>query len=126
MSEKEFDPNNMNDYFGFDNFREINDYIVESGLDLESACEKLEMTPEEINILRLVYAREYYIFSNFTTGDLFLSTVEKSKDKTPEIKRLIKEIRESRKFYQTRTLTAPRPTVLVLKPKKCSNNKTDL
>ena len=125
MSENDFDSDNLNDYFGFENFYEINDYIAESELDLESACEQLEMTPEEINILRLVYAREYYIMSNFKTGDLFLNTVERSKDKTPRIKKLIKEIREGRKFYQTRILPEARPNVLVLKPKKSLNTKSN-
>mgnify|MGYP002856448042 CR=1 FL=1 len=118
MNEEDFDSSSLNNYFGFVDFEGINNYIIESGLDLESACEDLGMSPEDIDVLRLVYAREYYIMSNFKAGDLFLNTVERSKNKIAELKKLIKEVKASRKFYQTRTITEPRPTVLVLKPKK--------
>lgn len=118
MSQKDFNYGDINNFYGIENFDEINSYIVESGLDVESACQQLNMTPEQIDIIRLIYAREFYIQGNFEKGDLFLGSVEKSKNKTSETKKLFEEIRRNKRFYQNRQVEGTRNLVLSLVPRK--------
>lgn len=118
MSQKDFNYNDVNNFYGIDNFEEINSYIVDSGLDVESACQQMSMIPEQIDIIKLIYAREFYIQGNFEKGDLFLKSVEKSKNKTKVTNQLFDEIRKNKRFYQNRQLEEPRPVVLSLIPKK--------
>ena len=56
MTIEDFDYSDVNDYYGIDNFAEINSYIIESGLDVESACKQLGLTPEKIDIVNLIYS----------------------------------------------------------------------
>ncbi len=72
MSEKELDYSDVSDYYGIENFEEINNYIIESGLDVESACRELGLTNEQIDTIKLIYAREFYTRANYEKGDLFL------------------------------------------------------
>lgn len=102
MKEEEFSNNDANNFFGIEDFAKINSHIVSSGLDVESACEELGMTPEQIDIVRLIYAREFYIQGDFKRGDLFLKTFERSKDKTEATKKIYAEINKNKKFYKNR------------------------
>lgn len=112
------DYNDINDCYGIDNFDEINDFIIESGLDVESACQQLNLTPEQIDIINLIYAREFYMQGDFKRGDIFLKSVEQSKFKTKITIKILEEIKRKRKFYQNRQVEEPRKLVLSLKPKK--------
>ena len=64
MTQEEFDYSDINDYYGIDNFEEINEFISNSGLDVESACKELNMTSEETDIVILLFAREFYCQGN--------------------------------------------------------------
>ncbi len=118
MTQKDFDYSDIEDYYGIDNFVEINDYINESGLDVETACEQLGLTLEEIDIIKLIYAKEFYIQGNYTIGDTFLKSVERSKNKTATTKEIFEEIRRSKKFYQNRKKSSSINLSLTLLPKK--------
>lgn len=118
MTQKDFDYSDVNNYYGIENFNEINSYIVESGLDVESACEQLGFTPEETDIVKLIYAREFYTQGNYDKGDLFLKSVERSKNKTKETIRIFEEIRKNKRFYQNRQGENPTKLVLSLVPRK--------
>jgi hypothetical protein len=118
MNQEDFDYGSINNFYGIENFDEINAYIIDSGLDVESACQQINMTSEQIDIIRLIYAREFYAKWNFEKGDLFLNSVEKSKNKTKETKKLFEEIRRNKRFYQNRQVEETRQLVLSLMPKK--------
>lgn len=116
MEPKDFDYSDENNFYGIENFDEISSYIVNSGLSVETACQALNMTFEQIDIVRLIYAREYYIQGNYEMGDLFLKSVEKSKYKTTRTIKLFKEITTNKRFYQNRKVEGSRPLTLSLKP----------
>ena len=118
MNQDDYDYSDINNYYGIENFDEINSYIIESGLDVESACKELNMSLEQIDIIKLIYAREFYIDKKFEKGDLFLNSVERSKNKTKFTKRLFNEIKTNRKYYQNRKVEDSRQLVLSLVPKK--------
>lgn len=118
MTQRDFNYSDVNNYYGIENFSEINAYIIESGLDVESACEQMGFTPEETDIVKLIYAREFYRQGNYDKGDLFLKSVERSKNKTKETRKIFEEVRKNKRFYQNRQGDTPTELVLSLVPKK--------
>ena len=123
MTIKDFDYSDVSDCYGIDNFTEINSYIIESGLDVESACKQLGLVPEKIDIVNLIYAKCFYTQGNYHKGDLFLKSVETSQNKTKETKRIFEEIRKNKKFYQNRQEKTPINPVLTLRPRTTKPNK---
>ena len=101
ISEEEFNDNNcislessfINDLIGLMNENEIT---------LEDACSKLNLTKEQINYVKLLCARDYYYLNDLKKGDQLLNEVMKSKDKNKEIKKLIQELMNSKKYYHNR------------------------
>lgn len=118
MFQEDFDYSDVNDYYGIDNFVEINSYINESGLDVDTACEQLGLSLEEIDIIKLIYAREFYTQGYYDKGDIFLKAVERSKNKTQKTKKIFEEIRKNKRFYQNRKNDNNTKLVLTLLPKK--------
>lgn len=99
---QEFNYEDVNDFYGIYNFEELNDYINETGCNVEAACEEFGLTKDQTLLVQLIYAREFYFQGNMVKGDLFLKAVEKSKEKTPLVKKIFKEINQNKKFYQGR------------------------
>lgn len=118
MDRSDFTYHHANKELGIDNFDKINSYIIDSGLDVENACKQLNMTPEQIDIIKLTYAKEYYAQGYFEKGDLFLKSYEKSQNKTKESLELFREIMKNKKFYQNRDMEQSRKLSLSLKPRK--------
>ena len=109
---------NDDKFYGIENFEELNDYICESELDVESACRNLNMSDEDIDTLKLIYAREYFTLGNKEKGELFLRSFEKSKTKTDKTKDIYKIVQQNKKFYKARFEGEPRQLSLKLIPKK--------
>jgi len=110
--------NDIQNYYGIENFDEITSYILECGLDVESACKNLGMTEEQTDIVRLIYAREFYSQGDYYKGDQFLNSVEKNKNKTKFVLKLFEEIRRNKRFYFNRNSKKSQKLVLTLQPKK--------
>lgn len=117
MQQKDFRNDNVK-FYGIKNFEELNTYICESGLDVESACRSLNMSEEDIDVVKLIYAREYYTLGNKEKGELFLKSYEKSKAKTNKTKSIYKYLQQNKKFYKNRFDGEPRQLSLKLVPKK--------
>ncbi len=113
MRESEFD-----DSIIIDGFDEINNYICESGLDVESACLNLNMQQEEINLINLIYARLFFAMGKDEKAELFLKYVEQKKNKSNKVKRLLFEIRRDKMFYKNRDKNNIKQLSYTLKPKK--------
>lgn len=80
-------------------FNEVKQYIEETGLDVETACENLGLNRTQTDIIKLNFAREYFKHGQFKLGELFIRSVERSTDKSPVIKNLMVEINKNRKLY---------------------------
>ena len=98
--EEEFDDSYDSYYYGISNFDFINSYIVNSGLDVESACIELGLSNEDINIINLIYAKEYYKIDHKEIGDLFLKYVEQNKDKSTKVKKILDDISKNKALYK--------------------------
>lgn len=101
IKEKEF--YDLDNNFGITNLDEIYYYIEENKMSIESACQIYSLTSEQILLVKLIYARDYYTNSMYSQGDRLVSEVEKSKNKTDRVKKLLIEIRKNKQFYKNRT-----------------------
>lgn len=110
--------NDIQNHYGIENLDEITSYILESGLDVETACQELGMAYEQIDTIRLIYARDFYSQGNYEKGDQFLKSVEKSKNKTKFTLKLFEEVRRNKRFYINRANENSQQLVLTLQPKK--------
>lgn len=110
--------NDVEENYGIGNLDEITSYILENELDVETACSKLNIPTDQIDIIRLIYAREYYSQGDYEKGDQFLKTVERSKNKTKFTAKLYEEIRRNKRFYINRSNEESKKLSLKLKPKK--------
>lgn len=101
MDEKEFDDNKQVDL----DMTFLSDLIMlvhEGDIKLIDACKQMNLSDEEINYVKLLYARDCYYLRAYEEGDLYYKQVEKSKAKTKEIKKLMNELLLSKRFYYNR------------------------
>ncbi len=96
---------------------EIIDYIQSNHLDIETAGKKLNLTNEQIDFVKLIYAREFYKQGDIDKGNAYLKSVEETRGKTSEVTRLCLETRTNKKFFQYRDNNVPKKLSLV-KPGK--------
>ena len=110
-----------NEYFGIDNFLVIHKYIINSKLDIVSACLELNLDKEKILIILLIYAREFFLQGWYNEGEQILQSVERSKNKSSKILKVISEIRRNILLYQYRDLEDHQFLELNLVIKKIGN-----
>ena len=115
MNESEFE-NSTPDYYGIDNIHEITDYIIETGMEVNVACKEMGLTDEQIDIVRLIYARSYYTQGNYEKGDEFMKVVERSQNKTPYVMNIFRDIQKNKKFFINRKEGEEQPIPLTIKP----------
>lgn len=97
MDEVDFQENDKNK-----KLEDIAALIKEDNLNLNDTCNNYNLTIEETLLVKLIYARNSYASRNFIVGDKALKEVEKSKEKTENVKVLLKEITINKKMYQYR------------------------
>ena len=122
IKDTDFDYWSEDDNFGVSNFDEINDYILLTGSDVETACRKFGLTEEKINIVKLLYAREFFMRKEAKKGDQFLKSYEESEFKTRASKTLYDEIKRTKKLYAHREEIGSKKLLLSLQPKAKNNN----
>ena len=91
--EVNFDKDIINDLIGL---------INENEITLLEACTKLNLSEAQINYVKLIKARDCFYSNDFKAGEQLLKEVTKSKEKTKEVKDLMREINESKKYYHNR------------------------
>ena len=92
----------MNDHYQIDNLDDICSLIKTQSLSFDEAKSKFNLSNEDIDIVKLVMAREYYSNKNIKAGNILFKQVEKSKNKTAFTKSLMKEIQANKKLYPYR------------------------
>ena len=119
VDEEEFSTTREIDDFGFNKFDLVDMYVNEYGMTIREAAEKIGLTSEELSIVRLIYAKEYYTQSFFEKGDEFVRCVEQTKDKTPVVKGILTEVKTNKLFYKNRPKKGKqRVLTLKINPKK--------
>ena len=74
----------------------------EGEISLIDACIKLNLSEEDINYVKLLYARDCYYLGKDSEGDKYFKQVEKSKSKDKKVKDLYKDILVNKKYYRNR------------------------
>ena len=68
-------------------------------MGIESVCRELGICDNEIiNLIRLIYARDFYSVGMFEAGDRLVIAVEKSKNKSDRLKFVLNDVRSRKKF----------------------------
>jgi hypothetical protein len=96
----------------------INDIIglcSEGEISLLDACKRLNLSEEDTNYIKLLYARDCYYLDRTKEGDLYFKQVEKSKAKDKRVKDLFKEILLNKKYYHNRLDTDKSQIVFIKK-----------
>ena len=86
-----------------DELKEIEDlayYISSQNISLYTAKKRLGIFPEQLLLIKLVYARDYYIESNYELGDKLLKEVELSFNVTPKVIKILQKIKQERDNYK--------------------------
>ena len=113
------DKNNEDyNYCSETDFDIVNDYILKTGLDVESACQELNMTPYQTNTIKLYYAREFFIQRCPKKGEEFLKSFTASKDKSKQGKKMYNKIQKSKKVSSNRKSIKVRQLVYSIMPNK--------
>lgn len=102
FNEEEFEFDYLDSTFGIDNFNELNDYILSTGMDVESACIELGMDEEKIQIIKLIYAREYYKLGNIKNGDIFIDSVESADENSERVLKILDYIKRNKNLLKAK------------------------
>ena len=86
--------------------------------DLATAGKKFNLTDEQIDFIKLIYAREFYKQGEIEKGDYYLKSVEESSGKTSDVTRLCLEARTNKRFFQYRDNNVPKYLSLVKTSKR--------
>ena len=90
------------DNYGIDDFEDINNVIMDTKLGLDEYLETLSFSDDEKNIIKLIYARKYYLYSLYDMGDKFIRSVESSKNKSSKVIKILNEIKINKRKYSNR------------------------
>ena len=115
MSMSDF-KDDLQENYGIKNLDQITAYIFENDLDIETVCSEFGVPIEQIDVIKLIFAKKYYSQGNYEMGDTFVKSVERSKDKTPFVLKLFNEVRTNKRFYINRVVDDTKPLKLTLKP----------
>lgn len=66
---------------------------------LQDACTSLGYSDDEINIIRIIFAKKYYIQGNASKGDEFLKAAIQSEKKSMFVLGLIKDVQANKTLY---------------------------
>lgn len=61
-----------------------------------------KLSINDLNIIKLSLAKEYYKRALYTNGDKYVKEVERQKDKSKEVKKFIDEVKKNKLFYKNR------------------------
>lgn len=86
----------------FKSIEDIAYFIQGENIVLDEAIKKFKLTSEDLLIIKLIYARSYYAEEMYLLGDIQVQEVEKHKDKTSRVLKLLNEVRTNKQFYKNR------------------------
>lgn len=100
MREEEF--TTEENYYGVQYIAEVSQLVFAEGMSLEEACRKFNYDLNQMNVIRLIYAEEYYSAGDYDAGDKLVKTVNSSKNKSKRVKSILERVIARKKFYKNR------------------------
>ena len=71
-----------------------------------------------MNVIRLIYAEEYYSAGDYKAGDALVKVVSASKNKSKRVKTILESVIARKKFYKNRTKDKEQSFVYMYKKKE--------
>lgn len=104
LKEKEliYKQNQENEIVDLSFMDNIKEKMISNEMSLKEAISFFNLTKEQLCILKLTIAKDYFIKDYFNQGEKYLRDVEKEKDKTKYVKKLFNEIMVNKRFYKNR------------------------
>mgnify|MGYP003571428634 CR=1 FL=1 len=99
---------NMSSKIEFNKIDEIVGYITSCDSDIESAGMEFNLSKEERDYIKLVFAIEFYKQGDIEKGNYYLNAVENSPNKSKKIVKFCEEVRNNKNFYQYRDDVEPK------------------
>lgn len=115
MTEDSFN-SNSNSTQKIDILEKITEIVMSTGKSVESVGIDLGLSFEQINVIKLTFARSYYSQGDYQHGDLFVRSVEQTPEKSIMIMRLLNEIKLNKRFYINRQPEEAKTLSLTIKP----------
>lgn len=100
MNEEEF--LNEENYYGVEHIEEISRMVFADNIPLEEACRTFNYDENQMNVIRLIYAEEYYSAGDYKSGDALVKVVTNAKDKSKRLKKILEQVIARKKFYKNR------------------------
>ena len=97
-------------------FNRVNDLVILSGMDVESACLQLNLNSVQIDTVKLLYAKEFFGQGMQEKGEQFLRSFESSENKTEQNKKMFYEINSNKKLYANKKKESRKQLVLTTRP----------
>lgn len=99
--------------FGVSEFKEddCNDTIEDieqiaddlcSGMSLSDICSQRGLNNQQKSIILITLAKEHYIQGNNEVGDKYLRIVERTKNKSEQVKKMLQNVTQNKKLYQNK------------------------
>lgn len=82
--------------------QELAYYLQEEHISIEKAKKHMGLMQEQVLLIKLVYARDYYTSEMYLEGDTLIKEVERSQNKTTRVIKFLNEVRTNKKFYKNR------------------------
>lgn len=106
--------NDLNNNYGVENVETVAE-LVASGMTFEDACSNISVDENQRDIIALIFAKECYAQEDYLIGDEYLKKVEKSANKSKQVKDLLSEITKNKRFYKNRVVDNQKRLVLISK-----------
>lgn len=109
--------------FNGDDYNDTVDSIEEiatelcSGKSLNDICKERGLDNDQKSIILITLAKEHYIQGNDEIGDQYLRIVERTKDKSKQVKEMLKDVTRNKKLYQSKGTEGHKCLKLSLKSK---------
>ena len=107
MDESEF--LSEENYYGVEHIEDISRMVFGENISLEEACKTFNYDENQMNVIRLIYAEEYYRAGDYKSGDALVKVVTNAKDKSKRVKKILEQVNARKKFYKN----SPRENSLV-------------
>ena len=108
--------NNKEDVSNFNQeLKDIEDiayYISSLNIPLDIARKKIGILPEQILLIKLIYARDFYIEEKYDEGDIIIKEIETSEDISAKVLKILNKVKENRNYYKKELILKQHTKVL--------------
>lgn len=111
-TEETFYQQSEDEYKELERMEDLAYYLKETKLPFNMSCKKIGLLPEQVLLIKLIYAKDYYIEGNFDAGDQIIKEVELSFNISTKVIYYLNKVKKNRNNYQKETATNTRKLII--------------